>query len=377
MHACDALRRGTGDPCEPSLARLVCEQSIGGHCFASPAAQGAGRRSTVEAVQDRNMSVRKPIEARAAPLMVGGATFIAAPKEGPDFGAILSKAAGRALPSGAAGGAAMGLNIMCLMWMRTTVNYQYRYGTGTITAIKTLYEDGGRGLKGITRFYRGLVPALFQGPLSRFGDTAANTGTLVILNEYESTKSLAPWMKTAFCSLSAAGWRLFLMPIDTLKTTLQTDGANGINLLKEKLATGGFRTFYNGGLGAVMANIVGYYPWFATYNTLEEYLPKKDSQGNDFTGVQKLGRRALMGFGASAVSDVSSNSIRVLKVYKQTNANHKITYIEAAREIIAKDGVVGLFGRGLTTKLISNGIQGAMFSVLWKTIEPMLFPKDA
>ena len=323
------------------------------------------------------MSVRKPIEARAAPIMAGGATFIAAPKEGPDFGAILSKAASRALPSGAAGGAAMGLNIMCLMWMRTTVNYQYRYGTGTITAIKTLYEDGGRGLKGITRFYRGLVPALFQGPLSRFGDTAANTGTLVILNEYDATKDLAPWMKTAFCSLSAAGWRLFLMPIDTLKTTLQTDGAKGIELLKTKLATGGFRTFYNGGLGAVMANIVGYYPWFATYNTLEEYLPKKDAQGNDFTGVQKLGRRALMGFGASAVSDVCSNSIRVLKVYKQTNANTQLTYIECAKEIVAKDGVVGLFGRGLTTKLISNGIQGAMFSVLWKTIEPMLFPKDA
>merc|ERR1711924_160381 len=73
--------------------------------------------------------------------------------------------------------------------------------------------------------------------------------------------------------------------------------------------------------GAVMANIVGYYPWFATYNTLEEYLPKKDSEGDDFTGVQKLGRRALMGFGASAVCDVSSNSIRVLKVYKQTNAH--------------------------------------------------------
>ena len=66
-----------------------------------------------------------------------------------------------------------------------------------------------------------------------------------------------------------------------------------------------------------------------------------------------------MGFGASAVSDVSSNSIRVLKVYKQTNVNTKITYIECAREIVAKDGVVGLFGRRLTTKLISNGIQGA------------------
>jgi hypothetical protein len=92
--------------------------------------------------------------------------------------------------------------------------------------------------------------------------------------------------------------------------------------------------------------------------------------------MKKLGRRAFMGFGASAVSDVSSNSIRVLKVYKQTNANVNLTYGEAAKEIIAKDGIAGLFGRGLTTKLISNGIQGAMFSVLWKTLEPMLFPKE-
>merc|ERR1712129_425732 len=126
-----------------------------------------------------------------------------------------------------------------------------------------------------------------------------------------------------------------------------------------------------------MANIVGYYPWFATYNQMEESLPKTDADGKPFTGMKKLGRRALQGFAASAVSDVSSNSIRVLKVYKQTNPNNKITYTEAAKEIIAKDGVAGLFGRGLGTKLISNGIQGAMFSVLWKTLEPMLFPKDA
>merc|ERR1711924_29302 len=135
-------------------------------------------------------------------------------------------------------------------------------------------------------------------------------------------------------------------PIDTLKTTLQTDGANGMNLLKEKLQTGGFRTFYNGGLGAVMANIVGYYPWFATYNTLEEYLPKKDSQGNDFTGVQKLGRRALMGFGASAVSDVCSNSIRVLKVYKQTNANTHSRTSSVRKKSSPRMGWLGCSGAG-------------------------------
>ena len=250
-----------------------------------------------------------------------------------------------------------------------------RYGTGTLTAIGTLYKEGGGGVKGILRFYRGLVPALFQGPLSRFGDTAANTGTLVVLNEYESTKGLPAYAKTAFCSVSAAGWRLFLMPIDTLKTTLQTDGANGMALLKGKIAERGPIVLYNGGLGAVMANIVGYYPWFATYNQMEDMLPTTDSEGKPLGGVAKLGRRAVQGFAASAVSDCSSNSIRVLKVYKQTNADTTMTYTKAIKEIVAKDGVWGLFGRGLGTKLISNGIQGAMFSVLWKTIEPMLFPK--
>lgn len=53
-----------------------------------------------------------------------------------------------------------------------------------------------------------------------------------------------------------------------------------------------------------------------------------------------------------------------------------ITYLQCAQQIIAQDGIMGLLGRGLGTKLISNGIQGAMFSVLWKTIEPMLFPKN-
>jgi len=331
------------------------------------------------------MSMRKPIAPHeraqvnvlgvAASGALGAPLVIPAGKEGPDLGKVLSKAASRALPSGAAGGVAMGLNILCLMWMRTTVNYQYRYGSGTITAIKALYKEGGSTPAGITRFYRGLVPALFQGPLSRFGDTAANTGTLVILNEYDATKDLAPWMKTAFCSLTAAGWRLFLMPIDTLKTTLQTDGAKGMALLRTKMASGGPLVLYNGGAGAVMANIVGYYPWFATYNQMEDMLPTTDSEGKPLGGVAKLGRRAVQGFAASAVSDCSSNSIRVLKVYKQTNADTTMTYTKAIKEIVAKDGVWGLFGRGLGTKLISNGIQGAMFSVLWKTIEPMLFPK--
>ena len=34
--------------------------------------------------------------------------------------------------------------------------------------------------------------------------------------------------------------------------------------------------------------------------------------------------------------------------------------------IVEKEGLQGLFFRGLGTKLITNGIQGIMFSVLWR-----------
>ena len=92
---------------------------------------------------------------------------------------ILKKAAKRAGEGGLAGAAAMAINVCSLMWIRTTINYQYRYGTSMTTAFKTLYSQGG-----VLRFYQGLAPALIQGPLSRFGDTAANQGTLHLLNEF-------------------------------------------------------------------------------------------------------------------------------------------------------------------------------------------------
>ena len=72
-----------------------------------------------------------------------------------------------------------------------------------------------------------------------------------------------------------------------------------------------------------------------------------------------------MGFCASAVSDTVSNSLRVVKTYRQT-ASQDISYLNAARAVIEQDGVAGLFGRGLKTRIIANGMQGMMFSVMWK-----------
>lgn len=281
-----------------------------------------------------------------------------------DTQAILSKALKRAGQGGLAGAAAMGINVCSLMWLRTTINYQYRYGTSTTTAFKTLYADGG-----IPRFYRGLLPALAQGPLSRFGDTAANTGMIALLDAYEVTAKLPVAAKTVAASMAAAAFRIFLMPIDTVKTTMQVEGKDGLAKLGKKFKANGPGVFYQGALAACSATFVGHYPWFFTYNYLGALLPTYDD------APRKYGRSAFIGFCSSAVSDTCSNSIRVLKVYKQSNSE-AITYPEALKRVLKEDGVMGLFGRGLKTKILANGMQGLMFSVLWKLIDEQLFKKD-
>jgi hypothetical protein len=264
---------------------------------------------------------------------------------------IVKKAMDEALAGGIPGMAAMSVQVVSLMWLRTTVNYQYRYGTNTMTAMRTLYRDGG-----IRRFYKGLGPALIQGPLSRFGDTAANAGTLSLLESYD----IPIWMKTAAASMAAASFRIFLMPIDTLKTTLQVEGNNAVDTLKTRMNKQGIRALYHGSLAASTATFAGHYPWFTTYNYLNLHLPEY----ND-TLSKKLVRSAFIGFCASLVSDCCANSFRVVKTTRQTS-KESLGYISIVQMILKKDGVMGLLGRGLATKITTNGLQGLVFSVAWK-----------
>uniref|UniRef100_A0A0K2SV24 Uncharacterized protein n=1 Tax=Lepeophtheirus salmonis TaxID=72036 RepID=A0A0K2SV24_LEPSM len=166
---------------------------------------------------------------------------------------ILHNAALKALNGGTSGAMAMGIQVTTLMWMRTTMNYQYRYGTTTSIALKALYADGG-----IRRFYRGFLPALFQGPLSRFGDTAANVGILALLEPYD----VPVFLKTAAASVSAGLWRIAIMPIDTTKTTLQVEGVTALPQLKDKIKVRGPLVLYHGSLAAASATMAGHFPWF-------------------------------------------------------------------------------------------------------------------
>ena len=116
-----------------------------------------------------------------------------------------------------------------------------------------------------------------------------------------------------------------------------------------------------------------------TYNYVDGLLPTVLAS-DDL--LLSLARSALLGICASSVSDISSNSLRVIKTTKQTARLGDVdvngvegndsttkgdkTYQEIVQMIIEKDGLMGLFGRGLQTRLLTNCIQGAIFSVLFK-----------
>ena len=102
-----------------------------------------------------------------------------------------------------------------------------------------------------------------------------------------------------------------------------------------------------------------------TYNALDARLAPQPSL------PLTLARNAGLGFCASAVADTITNSLRVVKTFRQTS-ELPISYSDAIRAVVKADGWRGLFGRGLATRLLANGVQAALFSATWKYLEKRL-----
>lgn len=162
------------------------------------------------------------------------------------------------------------------------------------------------------------------------------------------------------------------MPIDASKTAMQVEGAGGLGKLWSSVLVSGPAPLYRGAVAQAAATAVGHFPWFVTYNALNDQIPTVE---NDL--FLTLVRSAGIGLVSSCVSDCASNSLRVIKTTKQTaqldsnddsdDDNPKeLSYGEVVALIIEQDGIAGLFGRGLKTRLLTNAIQGAAFSVLWR-----------
>ena len=333
--------------------------------------------STSTLTSNSDVAATRPKEELRNILSTSSSTFIssssnvvAAAATPIDTKEIFSKAAKRALGGGKAGAAAAVVQVCSLMWLRTSMNYQYRYGGTLSGSLKELYSQGG-----IPRLYQGLPFAIVQGPLTRFGDTAANVGVLALLESIPETAALPLPLKTAAGSITAGLWRIVLMPIDTSKTSMQVEGAAGLEKLKQRVIDNGPAPLYQGALAQAAATAAGHFPWFLTYNFMNDLLPAV-SKEEDL--LLFLVRSAALGLSASCVSDCVSNSIRVIKTTKQTaalseddGAKTEISYREALDLVLETDGLAGLFGRGLKTRLLTNAIQGAIFSVGFKYFQSM------
>jgi hypothetical protein len=259
----------------------------------------------------------------------------------------------KSILTGINGYKAMSIQVLSLMWLRTIMNYQYKTGLKLNETIKLLYKEGG-----IKRFYSGIIPALIHGPLCRFGDTFSNALILNILK----TKNIPIFFKTGFASLTAGLVRIIFTPVDTIKTLNQTDGKNSFKILKNKIKNNNIFVLYHGCLANGLITLIGHYPWFLTHNYLNKYIPYYEDNL-----VKNLIRNCFIGFVSSMISDTISNGLRVVKTYKQTSEKSK-SYKESINEIVSNKngGMKELFTRGLTIRLITNGIQGIMFNVMWK-----------
>lgn len=269
---------------------------------------------------------------------------------------ILAKAARKGLGGGIPGFVAGVIQVLTLMWLRTVVNYQSRYGTTFRQTLYHLFNDGG-----VPRFYRGISFALVQAPVARFVATFANDGCQALLASLEMTKHWGPARGTMISSVVVGMWRVFLMPIDTCKTVLQVDSRDGFKNLMQKVRAGKINVLYQGALALIASSMISYYPWFYSYRVLSE----SDLVAAAF--APGLVKNAFIGFSASVVSDVISNGIRVIKTTKQSmGSRHAVSYGETISLILAEDGWRGLLCRGLKTRIFGNALQSVLFTIVWR-----------
>jgi hypothetical protein len=270
-----------------------------------------------------------------------------------------------ALGGGVPGAAAMALQVLLLCWLRAITHYQYAKGGSMLHAARTLWAQGG-----VPRFYQGLLPALVQAPLCRFGDTAANAGALALLAR---TRAPLP-LKTAAASAAASAWRAAITPLDTVKVVIEVEGLGpGAALLRRRVAAAGLRTLYAGAAGSAASAAAAHWPWFLTHNALQ---PRWCSPAPGRSRAAALWRQAAAGFAASLVSDVVANPLRVLKAAVQT-AEGELGYGGALAQVLAQGGVAALLTRGLGAKLCVNALQGVVFSVLWRACQDALAARRA
>ena len=291
--------------------------------------------------------------------------------------------------TGIASAGAMYVNIFALMWLYTIIAYQNVKGCTSYKAVRTLYSEGG-----IYRFYRGLIPAMIIGPLSRFGDTFANHMVINTVDEcLQCGEDIPLLFKTLPASVISALYRLLLFPIDTLLSINQVRGCSfgaGIGGVVEKFKTSGLGGIYNGAGVYFTGHLLSHWTWFTTFNYLNSMF---DPKSLSYNSLQKSNtyfpsvytnaydtdeisvsphqrcyfcmRKGLFGLCASVASDCFCNILYVIKTNKQLS----LQIISNSEVITRTGGLTKALGRGLPLRIIGSGLQGFVFTASWSFLQ--------
>lgn len=300
------------------------------------------------------MSLGILLAGTSAALAVGGSFSDVADNS---FRSILVRSFKKGLGGGISGFLAAVVQVLSLMWLDTAAKYQHRYGGNLKSSLKSLINEDG-----VFRLYRGLPMALVNLPLIRSGQMAANEGVLALLSSFPQTEGLSLASKNLAVTLAAATWRILCLPVDTVQTALQVSGRDGWRLLVQNVTRQGPGRLFNGKSSVVAFALAGSFPWYMTFNYLDQVLPLAPEGAI----ILSLLRSACLGLSASCASDIVSNSMRVLMTNQLASM---MSLREALRLVIKTDGVKGLFSRGLKTRLVMNGFQTAVFSIFWKAFQ--------
>ncbi|CAM9959742.1 unnamed protein product [Pylaiella littoralis] len=272
------------------------------------------------------------------------------------------------LAVGLSGGGATVFSVATLMWLHTIITFQQRHGTKFGDTCKILWRQGGP-----RRFYRGVLPSLVTAPLCRFGDTLSNELAMIYFSRHQhrgghgrrrngdgwegGPHKLPVWVATFFGSLGAAAFHATVVPLDTYKVIMQVDGKEGLSVMKKRIALRGPIAAYDGALAFAGGSLMGHYPWYLTYNLLEQNIPRNGEARS------RRARSAFIGAAASIVSAGASNALRVLKVYRQSHDHPEgLSYRQSIKQIIKKDGggvrgTLGVFVRGLGGRVAASALQ--------------------
>lgn len=213
--------------------------------------------------------------------------------------------------------------------------------------------------------YAGVLPTLMYGALARFGDTAANAGVLHALDHRDD---MSVGAKTVLGSGVAAAWRGVILPLETWKQNLQVRGGErGKQVLVERVKQGGLRGLWHGMFASCSAAFFMHLPFFFTVNTMSQAIPSQLSN-EDRKWYHEMMQNGGVGFCASIAADCATNGFKVIATTQQTNRELYST-ASVVRRLVRQDGLVGLLGRGLKTRILSNAMQGAFFVVVWKELE--------